>query len=767
MSRLISDIDSYIENHDIKIVSFDLFDTLIFRKLSKPADVFSLSYARVKDKLGLPLQDKEFQELRVLAEKKAKSESVSREVTLEEIYDFLPFSQSIKSTLLESELTTESDFSFLYQPMLTLAESLSDRGIQVLFLSDMYLSKTQIHEVFFKRSKFSKAVPLYVSSEYRANKATGQLFKFVKENLTAEYDSWLHIGDHAISDVSSPKSIGLHAIHASPQLNIADILKTEQSLFLKKPKFNAVRRLASTHLLDPFESSEERSAFEVGALVWAPSLFSFADWVIDKTLEVESTTILCLMREAEVYVPLILKRLEQRGILGVSVQRLYASRKSTFWPSIDCDAEHWIDDVLELLVARRGYSVDDFYRDFFIPVDELHATFQTSYVKHADSLFYKGENLLKVLRTLAYENADHVKNYISEQKARFVRYYDSHISTPYKECVVVDFGNGGTIQNQIQNILGQHCSANLLFYSSERIYRYTKDTLYQSFINADNDMDNFRKLLARSPECIEAFLVGDCGTTLGYSDDNAGTPILEEKLALNSGFAKAFLSGCKQYFQHHYELGFGFIDSSDSIALLLRFIQFPTLDESLLYTKVYHQDNFGSNDKYPVISEDQIDEVKQIGVENTFLEFSRYTKWKATYIHWPQAILNFISPKFMQKQHGLVSMDTDNDVIELADRIKTSGWTRFSVYGAGEFFEKLYPYLDKSVIEIEKVIDRKAELVGTYEFLGYSVISLEQAIKSECKKIVICSMRFKEEIAKNIYQQSSDYGCESIELISL
>ncbi|MBU2878001.1 hypothetical protein [Aliiglaciecola lipolytica] len=740
---------------------------MIFRKLAKPTDVFSLSYAKVKDQLGLPLQDKEFQELRVLAEKKAKKESISKEVTLEEIYDFLPFSKSIKQTLLESELTTESDFSFLYQPMLTLAESLVDRDIQVLFLSDMYLSKAQIREMFFKSSTFSKAVPLYVSSEYRANKATGQLFKIVKEDLTTEYDSWLHIGDHAISDVRSPKSIGLHSIHASPQLNIVDIFKTEQSLFLKNPKFNAVRRLASMHFDNSFESSKERSAFEVGAFVWAPGLFSFADWVIDKTLEVESTTILCLMREAEVYVPLIAKRLEQRGIIGISVQRLYASRKSTFWPSIDSDSEHWIDDVLELLVARRGYSVDDFYRDFFIPVDELHATFQTSYVKHADSLFYKGENLLKVLRTLAYKNAKHVKNYINEQKARFVRYYDSHISTPYKECVVVDFGNGGTIQNQIQNILGQHCSANLLFYSSERIYRYTKDTLYQNFINADNDMNNFRKLLARSPECIEAFLVGDCGTTLGYSDDKTGTPILEEKLVLNSGITKAFLSGVKQYFQHHYELGFGFIDSSDSIALLLRFIQFPTLEESLLYTKVYHQDNFGSNDKYPVISEHQIDEVKKIGVENSFLEFSRYTKWKATYIHWPQAILNLISNKFMQKQHGLVSMDTDNDVAELFELIVQHEWTSFSVYGAGEFFEKLLPYIKEYSLNVDLVIDRKAEISGSYEFLGYDVVSVDQAVKSKCKNIVVCSMRFKDEIIKNLREQFTKYKCEKFQILSL
>jgi FMN phosphatase YigB (HAD superfamily) len=767
MSALISYIQTYIKKHNIKVVSFDLFDTLIFRHVSKPTDVFALAYAKVEDELALGFNSKEFEELRVFAEREAKQKSLANEVTLEEIYNYLPFSPSITRILLNSELETEASIGFLYEPMLELINSLVEQGLQVLFLSDMYLNKEQIRHCFLSKSKVASEIPLYISSECRTNKSSGFLFKHVRERLESDYNSWLHVGDNAVSDVQNPKLLGLHAIHASAQLNLSQILKTEHSCTASNPSFNAVRFIAATHSVNEFDSISERSAFDIGAFVWGPALHSFSDWVINKTINAKSRTILCLMREAEVYVPLIEMRLAQRNITHIVVKKLFASRKSTFWPSIDISEDDWLDEVIGILVRRRGYTVADFYRDFQLEHDDLHKEFNANFFKYADGLFYQGGNVLKCLTALANNHSESVKSYIKQQRARFVNYYESHISTPYQECTVVDFGNGGTIHNHIQRILGQHSAGNLLFYSSERVYRYTQETAFHSFIDAQNDIGNFRLLLTRSPECIELFLVGDCGTTLGYADDNAGTPILADKLILNSPFVNAFMLGAIEYFRTHDKLGFSFIEPSDSVGLLLRFIQFPTTSESSLYTHIYHQDNFGSNDVYPVISNEQVDDVKALGLENVFLEFSRYTKWKFTHIHWPQAILNLISDKFMQKNHGLLAMDTDNDVSDLAERIISKGWSTYSVYGAGVFFEKLLPYLDKTQAQVEMLIDRKAEISGPYEFMGYQVVSLNQALETNCKNIVICSVAFKEEIAQNIFEQSQKHNCAVINVLSL
>ncbi|WP_342804689.1 hypothetical protein [Alteromonas sp. M12] len=765
MSVLIFNIKSHIKQHDIKVVSFDLFDTLIYRKVSKPSDIFALSYAKVNDSIGLALSKNEFEELRISAEKEAKYNAPGKEVSLEEIYDYMPFSQSIKAALLKSELETETLYGFLFEPLLNLITELKAQGIQVLFLSDMYLSKEQIHTTFFDQNKWICDIPLYVSSEYKKNKASGQLFHYVKEQLSLEYSEWLHVGDNLKSDFEVPHKIGGRAIHVAGALNSKQIFDTEQLCSPGSLDFNAARHLSITNHCGNKYVLAEPVAFDIGAFVWGPALLAFSDWVIDKTISANSHTILCLMREAEVYVPLIEQRLSQRNISHITVKKLFASRKSTFWPSIDVTSKNWLVDLINLLIIPRGYTVADFYCDFHLKPDDIYSKFHNSLVKRSDGLFYNGRSVLKCLTELAASNIKKIKNYISAQKSNFINYYETNIVTPYEKCTVVDLGNGGTIQYQIQQIFGRPCSANLLFYASKRIYRYTSTTTYSSFINTFTETNQAAKLLARTPECVEAFLVGDCGTTLAYSDD--GKLMLAPKLDGNSTIVKAFMQGAHEYFNQHHELGFGDINLADVNCILLRYVQFPTIEEAKLFTRVYHQDNFGSDFTYTVICENQLEQVQDFGFENTFLEFTRYTRWKIGKIHWPQAILNLLSDKFMQKQYGLMAKNTDNDVAELYELINQNQWQSFSIYGAGEFFEKLHHYIDKHSLNVEMVIDRKAEVSGSYEFLGYPVISLEQAIKSNCQNIVICSMRFKDEIAKNIFKLSQKYNSDSINILSL
>ncbi|MFT2091408.1 HAD family hydrolase [Paraglaciecola sp. 2405UD69-4] len=748
-------------------MSFDLFDTLIYRKVSKPTDIFSHVYAKVKDELLLGLHDKEFQELRFFAEKEAKYNVPSNEVSLEEIYDYMPFSQSIKAALLKSELETEALYGFLYEPLLNLITELKAQGIQILFLSDMYLSKEQIHKTFFDQNKWVCDIPLYVSSEYKKNKASGQLFHYVKEQLSLEYSEWLHVGDNLKSDFEVPNKIGLHAIYAGGRLSSTQILKTEKFISPSGFTCNSIRQIAVTHKKDKTYALVEPKAFELGAFVWGPALFAFSDWVIDKTISVKSSTILCLMREAEVFVPLISLRLSQRNIKHIVVKKLFASRKSTIWPSINLDSINWFNDLIALLVSRRGYTVDDFYRDFQLIPDALHSKFKSEFMKSSDGLFYGGRSILNCLIELATNNIAKIEKIIKQQKVRFTSYYSSQISVPYQECTVVDFGYGGTIQHNLQMIFDQHSAANLLFVSSDRVYKHAKTTAYISFINAGTDTNHLRRLLCRSSECIEAFLLGDYGTTLSYGDDPKGTPILAPKLKENTSPVKAFLAGTIEYVNCHHQLGFHKINLSEVMSILLRYVQYPTKYEAELFTQIKQQDNFGSDNSYAVISNEQLELVKRLGVESVYLEFSRNIKWKIDNLHWPQAMLNLLSEEFMQKQHGLLLMDTDNDAAELADRILRRGWTNFTVYGAGVFFEKLLPHLNKNDLIVDMVIDRKAEIFGPFQHLGYEVVSLNQAIKSNCKNIVICSKRFKDEIAQNIYKKSGEFSCNTMKIISL
>lgn len=763
MSDLSPLISQLVKEKNIQTVSIDVFDTLVFRRVGRPVDVFAQAYTHCQASLNLTMACEEFQELRIYAEKQAKRDCQSGEATLEEIYQNLPFEDDVRQTLKAAELLIESQCSFVYPPMLALIANLLASGKSVILISDMYLSSEQIRQCFFAQHLQLQALPLYVSSEYRLNKATGSLFDYLADKLVLDRNTWLHLGDNRNSDFLVPEQKGINTKLLTAELNIEQIFKLEQILFSQTQAFNSARFIAATH----YVSSAEPVAFNIGALVWGPILLSFTDWVIDQTMKANSECILCLMREAEVFAPLLELRLQQRNIIDISVKKLYASRKSTFWAAIDTHQDSWFEDLIYILVQRRGYTVDDFYRDFFIQHNEIHAQYNNTKVRDTDGLFYQGNNLLKQLTELAKQNVGELEAYIKQQKALFIRYYQLHIGVDLFRCSVLDLGGGGTIQHQIELILSENSAANLLFYSSERIYRFLDKSVYTSFLNARSDIQNLRQTLARSPECIEPFLVGDCGTTLGYQDDACGSPIMAENLYLNSAPVKVFLQGVLSYTELHHDLGLGEIEVEQVLPILYRYIQLPTHKEAELFTRILHQDNFGSNDAYPIVTPAQITQLSTIGIETFYLEYCRSPRVQLGKVHWPQAVMTLINENFLAKQLGLMSMNTDNDVAELVERLIDCGWQRFSVYGAGQFFEKLLPYVQKHNLDIVHLIDRKAEISGAYQVAGFEVISLKQAMQLGSDKILICSFAFKNEIARNIYDQSIALDCHGIEVLSL
>ena len=75
-----------------KLISVDIFDTLILRAVAKPVDLFEILWEKAQNqKLCLTsLSTKEFMMLRVEMERRARNGKPSREVTLADIYNQFP-----------------------------------------------------------------------------------------------------------------------------------------------------------------------------------------------------------------------------------------------------------------------------------------------------------------------------------------------------------------------------------------------------------------------------------------------------------------------------------------------------------------------------------------------------------------------------------------------------------------------------------------------------------------------------------------------------
>tara|TARA_B100000519_G_scaffold175910_1_gene164742 strand:- start:22966 stop:25254 length:2289 start_codon:yes stop_codon:yes gene_type:complete len=762
MSQLTHAIEQSLTQRNIRMVSFDLFDTLVFRKVARPTRIFAEAFASVAEQLTAQMTPSEYEELRHYAERELKNKTEHREVTLEEIIGHLPMEREDQYLLLDAELATEARYGFLDETLKSLILKLHNTpGVQLAFISDMYLSAKQIRDCFFHDEPVLQAIPLYVSSEHKVNKASGGLFKRVAELADQPFESWLHVGDNTIADIKNASLFGIETVRVGPSLDGKRILDAERKLYSAQCDFNAVRYLASTH--KPAEVMP--GAFELSGFTWGPALLSFCDWVIDRSMASKACNVLCLMREGEVFAPLIEKRLEQRGLCGLRVIKLYVSRKSTFWPAVDTGDNEWFSGLMDIFIKRRGYTIANFYADFMLEKDDILQQFSALEFKNSDSVFYNGKNILSLLYQQAENSKQIVQQRIEAEKRRFEKYFYNEVDSPLSQCITVDLGNGGTIQSHLELALGERAKTNLLFYSTNRIYQRL-GTLYESFIGAHNDKFNLRRMLWRSPECIESFLLGDVGTTLAY--DEQSKPILGESTQENTSIVASFYAGIEAFFDCFNRYGFEKVNADQAVAMLARYVRLPTYSESIVYTQLYHQDNFGADKTYPVIAEPQIAEVKRLGTLQVIESLHEHEQWQIGRLHWPQGICSVIDENFLYRREGLLLNDNYLNILNLIELIEERGWQQFSLYGAGVFFEQFNELTAANGFVIERLIDRKADVNGPYLLKGVEVESLAQALNKGSRKIVVTSYAFKQEIVKNITSVARELGiAQQVQIISV
>ena len=186
-------------------VSFDVFDTVVKRDVTRPKDVFALIEARLRKRTDPCVEH--FYAQRVESERIARKAKRGREVTLEEIYRQISVSNEQRLKLMQLECQTEIEVSRPNIPIKHVYYACVLQGKKILFISDMYLPSNVMWQILRKNGYNTGC--LYVSCEVGRSKREGGLFTYVQmaENLTT--DGWLHIGDAILGDYLSPTQLGI------------------------------------------------------------------------------------------------------------------------------------------------------------------------------------------------------------------------------------------------------------------------------------------------------------------------------------------------------------------------------------------------------------------------------------------------------------------------------------------------------------------------------------------------------------------------------
>jgi len=430
---------------DFKVLSLDCFDTLFWRNVSRPFDIFT----RLQHGL-CPVA-------RTVAEATARKKNLvttgSEEASLTAIYAELhqQFDAEQQQTMIEHELALEIDHGFLFPPALALLRQAKARGIRTIIVSDTYFNAQQLRRLLTAHCDEIPSLVdhIYCSSESGKAKS-GSLWPEIIQHEQVEPQAIFHAGDNLFADYRQPIKTGIHALHfLQNEEPVSKVL--EQRTVAAKMLFPACGATApvpsffhgcySVALRNDI-SSEQLT----GWTVLGPILYAFARFIKQQCDQTPGTRPGFLMRDGymlrEAYHTLYPEA--ESGILSISrftaIRSSFHSRKSI------------ADYLLKTLSGSERISGPG------LAMISRHMMLSTAHRNKLESLLKKNNSSAALLHKFLLSH-DVVRETLARSLAcrqRMITHLQKNMQLqPGDTLMLVDLGYAGTAQNLLGPLLEQ------------------------------------------------------------------------------------------------------------------------------------------------------------------------------------------------------------------------------------------------------------------------------------------------------------------------
>ena len=763
-----------------KLISVDIFDTLLFRAVAKPVDVFEKIWETIEERelAKTSMSSLEYMKFRAEMERRARIGAPNREIIIDQIYEQYPdYICDDVNALMQVELEVEKEYcycnSFVYNWLLDAHRD----GVQLCLLSDMYLTKAFIIELLqnngIDTSIFSEVI---VSNEYFCNKQNGELYDVLFEKFSdITKDEILHIGDNYSGDYVQAKNKGVHAFryNAIPdQLNsVFDYEKIRHNIPLSQ--LLSLRKAAMYH--NPYEDEMEKVAYELGSCVTGPVLSLYIAWVVKRLRKLDIHRIYPFMREGYLLGKLLEEEAKNQDY-DLEVHPIYVSRKVTYIPSI----KKVNREEIENMIGARNLTIRESI--VLMGLDEDSFGDITEYLdcKHKEThlIPYKESTLKEYLIQLFLEpeNVARIENYIQLERKKLVAYLKQEIGD-LQNIATIDIGFFGRIQMWMEECLNlegvPHQMKHFLAVgvTGDRIYDgYDFEGYFSTFAgNAD-----LIPTIHRTTDVIEKLISVTEGSTIGYQEIDGRIKPLQAEGVDNERLTQIAFEGALQF----QKLWFSFrtnkprfakeaIDNRREVLQVLhRMIDMPRKCEAMMLGGLEADTNFGTNYKKGIITEEHLVLAKEKGVDFVDKCNVSYT-YQNSNITWPKGVVTLLD-EFYYVRRALKN-GSQNEIIkslqEVVEQVQEDGIKEVALYGAGENGRQFYFLCQMYNIKATCFIDRKESIWGTFKE-GVEVMGIDEAMRRGNKTFIVTSLFSISEISDFI-KEKFDAAGEVAEIYSV
>lgn len=435
----------------IKVVSFDIFDTLLVRPVLQPKDIFHLVAAKVNAAYGV-----DFIKMRWDAEARLGEENA----TLHDIYEHMrrqcKLSPQTAQALLEEEIRCESTLLAPRPEVKALYEEAVKLGKRVIAASDMYLPGAVLDDILKKNGMPMDAV--YVSCEHKARKSSGALYEIIIASEKVHPSEILHIGDNYRSDFENALARKITAVHY-PSIHelILCCNKPDASPLLKAGENDPAWRMLLAFSLNRIISEArlpDASILDVGdlrrftALTIAPMLTGYCLALAgDRHIQSGYKQINFASRDG--YLPHAVYGIIQPHVGGIPGVYCHAGRRA-YYPFLYAS-------FYEYARSRRhggdlGYTLYDFLKAHFGGSALLTDLDKNLTQAEKNYLFFEEKE--KSLRVIKRFESD-IERFLSHKRARIQKYYSLTLCREEERHLIFDLGYSGSISRALSAVAGK------------------------------------------------------------------------------------------------------------------------------------------------------------------------------------------------------------------------------------------------------------------------------------------------------------------------
>lgn len=721
----------YLENENIKIISFDIFDTLFFRKCGISENIF-LEMGKNDLIKHLFLDPENFKNYRINCEKEAYKKTKKEEIVFNDIYDNFLIPQNKIKKLKKLELIIENNNLYLNEHIFRWIKLAKKYNKKIILISDMYLSLKEISKIALYKIKDTSLIDnIYISSEIGFKKATGKLFEYVLNENYIKNSEIVHIGDNIRSDINIANDIGIKSIYYNYDKNFQLVLDNERIYLNDRfiPK-DYLRFLS--YLSNPYKEGEEKFFYEMGSCFFGQILWEFSIWLKDIIDKYNIKQLNFFMREGYTF-----EKVFNLLFPDIKTSKVEISRESTNFLTLD------LDDLSKLNFNKfKEFKVKDFYAGYFLDIkDEKIKIFENEEFKNIEFIEYVINDILS--------RKKEIKKNISLQKRALKKYLKSlNID---RNSTFIDFGGGATVINRLNKNLFKNSFSKidlLFFIHNEGLRNSVPNRIFSFFPYNEKILISIEKI-RRTPDFIEILLNGVNYTTNKYDIINDKINILKKETSFFDKNLKKnltiFFDGVQAFINIAKEnKGLVSLYNREYLCLLTaRLIAIPTQNEVKYFGNLKYDEGKGSSHFYSIIKEKE----KEINLRDLYLSYLN-NPFKSQYEYpWVEGFITLKSQALIKSYYNNIKTQNEMAIERILSQIDEINLKEVSIYGAGELFEMLLPYLKDRNIIIRNVIDSRAKIAYFY-FLGYKVVDLESINLTRDEVVVIVSVVYYDEIKK-------------------